>query len=80
MNVLINDEKPHLVCITETWLNDEISNAMISFDNYYIDKDLRIDRADTSQGRGGGLIVYVRNDVIVTPVSHDNNFNQFLQS
>ena len=50
---------------------------MISFDNYYIDKDLRIDRADTSQGRGGGLIVYVRNDVIVTPVSHDNNFNQF---
>ena len=50
---------------------------MISFDNYYIENDLRIDRNDTSQGRGGGLIVYVRNDVIVNPINNDNDFNQY---
>ena len=50
---------------------------MISFDNYYIENDLRIDRNDTSQGRGGGLIVYVRNDVVVNPINIDNDFNQF---
>ena len=27
LNVLIKDENPHFICITETWLNDSIPNA-----------------------------------------------------
>ena len=77
VKILINDEKPHILCISETWLNSNVTNAMINVDNYYIENDLRIDRIDTTQGKGGGLIVYVRNDVIVTPVEYNSSFNQF---
>ena len=50
---------------------------MINIDGYYIDNDLRKDRNDTALGRGGGLIVYVRNDVTVNSISEGNDFNQY---
>ena len=50
---------------------------MLNVDNYYIDDDLRKDRNDTAQGRGGGLIVYARNDILINSIRCDNNFNQY---
>ena len=49
---------------------------MLYVPDYYIENDLRVDRNDTLRGIGGGLIVYVRNDVIVRPVESTSNFNQ----
>ena len=67
-----------MICITETWLNDSIPNALINVDGYYISNELRVDRNDTLLGRGGGLIVFIRNDVNVVPiVNHNLSFNQF---
>jgi hypothetical protein len=50
---------------------------MLSVPNYYIDNELRVDRADTANGIGGGLLVYIRNDLIVKPVIDDNIFEQY---
>ena len=40
---------------------------------------MRIDRTDTANGIGGGLLVYVRKDVIIKPEEPDENcmFNQY---
>ena len=52
---------------------------MLNISEYYIDNDLRIDRTDTKNGIGGGLLVYIRNDVIVKADLSPCNFNQVCQ-
>ena len=52
---------------------------MLNVDGYYVCNDLRIDKNSDNLGRGigGGLLVFVRNDVIIE--AHDNAsvFNQY---
>ena len=74
---MINDEKPDLVCISESWLNSTVPNSILNIDNYYILNELRIDREDTTHGRGGGLIVFIKNDLLVYPVDCASQFNQY---
>ena len=77
LNIVIKDEKPHLICLTETWLNDSTPNSVINFDDYFIDDELRVDRCDTRRGIGGGLLVYARKDITIRPISDENSFNQY---
>lgn len=56
-------EHPDLMCITETWLNKEISNSEIALCGYKI--AARKDRTDTLRGRGGGTIILSRNVSLV---------------
>ena len=39
--------------------------------------ELRVDRMDTANGIGGGIIVYIRDGLVVRPETVENNFNQF---
>ena len=75
--VLINDSDPDVILITETWCSDEISNAMLNIPGYFIEPELRRDRTDTMNGIGGGLLVYVKDNLIIKSVPVDNNFNMF---
>lgn len=52
---------------------------MLNINGYFIEQELRVDRNDTLHGIGGGLLVYVRNGLIVKPSNIDNAFNQFAQ-
>ena len=47
----------------ESWCNSDISDAYLNIDGYELQLDLRMDRSDTAQGRGGGLLVYTKNGV-----------------
>jgi hypothetical protein len=68
-----------LILLTETWCNGSISNAQLALENYRLETDLRRDRADTSNGIGGGLLVYVRNELSILPcdIYSHSVFNQF---
>jgi len=46
---------------------------------YYIDPDLRLDRIDTANGIGGGLLVYIKDGLDVLPIDNTSNFNQYKQ-
>ena len=64
--------------LTETWTNSDHKNALINIDNYHI--VTRCDRADTTAGIGGGLIVYSRTNINVSEVKSTNTdsiFNQY---
>ena len=66
--------------LTETWTNKEHSNASIDIENYHIIS--RCDRADTTAGIGGGIIVYSRTNISASEVkstSIDSSFNQYSQ-
>lgn len=71
--------EPDIILLTETWCNETVSNASLAIDNYRLETDLRRDRSDTTNGIGGGLLVYVRNELKVLPCDSYSNskFNQF---
>jgi len=54
LSCIASDIKPDIIALTETWCNNDITNAVISIDGYEIVPDLRMDRMDTGGGRGGG--------------------------
>ena len=58
---------------------DRLSDAMLNVPGYSIELDLRFDRTDNFNGIGGGLIVYVENNLIIKPVTVISEFNMFVQ-
>lgn len=68
---------PDIILIAETWLNDEISNATLAIPGYNIEQDLRKDRCDTTNGIGGGLLVYTKENTRVVAIDENNEFNQY---
>lgn len=79
LELLVSEQSPDLVLICETWLNSEISNGMLDIPGYFIEPELRKDRLDTTNGIGGGLLVYVRAGLIIKPIENDSVYNQFCQ-
>jgi hypothetical protein len=46
--------EPDLILLTETWCHKDINNAFLSLPGYELMDELRRDRDDTREGRGGG--------------------------
>ena len=61
-----------IIGITETWLNEGISNSEIAIENFSI---YRKDRSEVKGGRAGGVIVYVRDSVISFPCEELNKYS-----
>jgi len=72
-----SEEKPDLILVTESWCHSGISDEFLSIDGYVLQTDLRMDRSDTAQGRGGGLLIYAKNGVVVTKLENSVKFTQY---
>jgi hypothetical protein len=70
------DLKPDLVFITESWCNDNVTNAYLTIPGYQLAPDLRSDRVDTCSGIGGGLLVHAKHGMNILLVETNVNFNQ----
>ena len=68
------EENPDFILLTETWCNDTINNAALSLPGYQLETDLRKDRENTSNGIGGGLLVYTRDGIKVTTCKQLENY------
>lgn len=77
LTLLVADEKPDIILITESWCNHDITNAMINIPGYNLDTNLRQDRCDTMNGIGVGLLVYSKIGLVLKKINMDNDFNQF---
>jgi exonuclease III len=55
LELYIVEEKPDLICITESWTNETIGDAEINFSGY------TLFRKDRKNRVGGGVLLYVRN-------------------
>ena len=56
--------KPDVMAVTESWTHDGIGNEILNINGYEI--VARHDRNDTERGRGGGKIVYAKNQMNMT--------------
>ena len=63
--------------MTETWANDSITNAMLNIPGYNLEPELRVDRADTTNGIGGGILIYAKNGLVLKPSVKINDFIQY---
>jgi hypothetical protein len=77
LEVLVIDTEPVIVFICETWCNTDIPNASLNINGYKFQTDLRIDRADTAHGVGGGLAVYTKNGLEILVCDQVHQFNQY---
>ena len=71
----MDNNKPDICIISETWCSENIDNCLLNIAGYYI--GIRIDRHDTQNGIGGGILIYVKNELFILPVDNDSDFNQF---
>ena len=71
--------KPDIILICESWCNDSTQNSSLSIPDYQLETDLRLDRHDTGNGLGGGLLVYSKIGIKILTCDKFklNAFNQF---
>ena len=60
LEMYVLEEKFDIVCITETWMNSSILDSEMSISGYTLH---RKDRNHVDKHRGGGVAVYVHNDL-----------------
>ena len=61
LKALAVESNPHIIAITETWTNSNIDNSFLEIDGYSL--LIRRDREDTTDGRGGGILVYTKSEL-----------------
>ena len=74
LRIIVAEEKPDVLALSETWTNENIGDGIIGIDGY--EMVVRKDRDDTEGGRGGGLIVYARRDICAWNIPVETEFNQ----
>jgi hypothetical protein len=62
--------------VTESWSNDQITDAFLTIPGFELIQDLRIDRTDTDRGRGGGLLVYSKKDLPICVLPFDSDLDE----
>jgi hypothetical protein len=77
LEVILNDIRPDIALISETWCNESTAEAILNIDGYTFQSDLRMDRTDTANGIGGGLAVYRVNDLNIVACDQALDFNQY---
>ncbi|XP_070560220.1 uncharacterized protein [Ptychodera flava] len=72
LKVLLEDKNYDIVAITESWTHQEIINDELCIPGYH--RPIRQDRTDTQHGRGGGVLLYIREEYTV---SEDSSLQEF---
>ena len=54
---MVDDIKPHIIGITESWANNDITNAELGLEGYVMFRKDRIGRS------GGGVLLYIKDTI-----------------
>ena len=65
---------PDIFAVTGSWANEEIGNELLGIDGFEL--IVRMDQNDTSRGRGGGILVYVKKEIDAMAEEVGTEFNQ----
>ena len=57
LNIMVEDTDPHIIGITESWANTDITDAELGLTGYVMF------RRDRTGRRGGGVILYVKESI-----------------
>ena len=57
LNIILHDIKPHIIGITESWANNDVTDAELGLEGYVMFRKDRIGR------RGGGVLLYIKETI-----------------
>ena len=57
LNIMVDYIKPHIIGITESWANDDITDADLGLEGYVMFRKDRMGR------RGGGVLLYIKETI-----------------
>ena len=57
LNIMVDDIKPHIIGITESWANNYITDAELGLEGYVMFRKDRMGR------RGGGVLLYIKESI-----------------
>ena len=57
LNIMVDDTKPHIIGITESWTNNDITDAELGLAGYVMLRKERMGR------RGGGVLLYIKETI-----------------
>ena len=57
LNIMVDDIKPHIIGITESWANNDITDAEFGLEVYAMFRKDRMGR------RGGGVLLYIKDTI-----------------
>ena len=57
LNIMVDDIKPHIIGITESWANNDITDAELGLEGY------AMFRKDRMGKRGGGVLLYIKGTI-----------------
>ncbi len=72
LRILVSQCKPDIVGVVETWLTEENFDCEISIINYNF---IRRDRINELKTKGGGLVIYFRQDIPFVDITTNCNMN-----
>ena len=76
LRVIVGESEPDIVGVTEAWTNEMIGDSFLKLSGY--DLVAREDRNDTQKGRGGGLLLYAKEDINIWRKDDNHEFNQMM--
>ena len=71
LNIMVDDIKSDIIGITESWANNDITNAELGLEGYVMFRKDRIGR------RGGGVLLYIK-DTIPAYMKHSYRRKQIV--
>ena len=57
LNIMVDDIQPHIIGITESWANNDITYAELGLEGYVMFRKDRMGR------RGGGVLLYIKESI-----------------
>ena len=57
LKIMLDDIKPHIIGITESWANNDITDAELGLEGYVMFRKYRMGR------RGGGVLLYIKETI-----------------
>ena len=57
LNIMVDDIKPHIIGITESWANNDITDEELGLEGYVMFRKDRMGR------RGGGVLLYIKESI-----------------
>ena len=73
LTIIVNNNKPDIVAITETWLSDDISDSVCGLPGY------SVIRRDRQSGIGGGVMFYIHNSLIYRKLVNVSDSNDIFE-
>ena len=68
LTIVIESNKPDIVCITETWLSPEVESNFVTLHGY------SLTRSDRTLKKGGGTAIYIRENIAYK----ESSFQEFV--